>query len=256
MSFLRSFVINLEHDHTRRAHMQAQLEALGMQAEFVPAVNGRALCAADYALYDRQKALRIYGVEMMDTEIGCYLSHYRLYERMVREAIPVALIMEDDIEISPAFPAIINELIADPAPPWLAVRFESLRGRVREAKRTKFKGECVKPLHNAGLYRLHTHVLGFGAYLIRREGAEHMLRYGQRIFMPIDQTMDRYWENGITPYIVRPLPVHQRQDFESRIGARPPSRHVGQPLRVQIARRAQRLSDGLHKRLHALCKRG
>ncbi|TWB38784.1 glycosyl transferase family 25 [Nitrospirillum viridazoti] len=244
------FVINLEHDGVRRAHMTEQCARLGLAVEFVPAVNGRALSEADRAVYDRARALRVYGVEMLDTEIGCYLSHYRLYERMVRENIPAALIMEDDVELSPALPRIVEDLLADPAPEWQVVRLESLRPRVREPKTPKFRGRTVQTLRDGELVRLGTHVLGFGAYLIRLDGARRMLDYGRRIFMPVDQTMDRYWDNGIAPYLVRPIPVRQRTDMDSRIGARPAGRHEGQPLAIQLARRWQRLSDSVRKRLY------
>ena len=245
----KSFVINLEGDTERRGHMEKQLDKIELKAEFVPAINGRALSEADRRAYDRKKTLRVYGVEMMDTEIGCYLSHYRLYERIVRENISVALIMEDDIEISPDLPRVVDDLVSDTTPEWLVVRLESLRGRVREPKNEKFKGMSVRTLQDGELYKLGTHVLGFGAYLIRKEGAQRMLEYARNIFMPIDQTMDRYWENGIVPYIVRPLPVYQRQDFESRIGSRPPGRHASQPFFLKLQRRSQRISDGIQKRI-------
>ena len=47
-----------------------------------------------------------------------------------------------------------------------------------------------------------------------------MLTYGRRISRPIDQTLDRYWENGIVPYVVRPFPVRQHPAFKSEIGVR------------------------------------
>lgn len=248
------FVINLAHDAERRGHMDKQLAKVGFSAEFIPAVNGRALSDIDWQAYDKAKALRIYGVEMMGTEIGCTLSHYRLYERIVRDNIPVALIMEDDIEISPNLPRILEDLLANPSPEWLVVRLESLRGRVREPKSPKFKGKSIQKLRDGELYKLGTHVLGFGAYLIRKEAAERMLDYGRRVFMPADQTMDRYWENGIVPYIVRPLPVYQRRDMESRT-ERPPNRRAGQPLSQYVSRRWQRIVDGVRKRLFALTQR-
>jgi glycosyl transferase, family 25 len=245
-----TFIINLERDAERRDYMRKQLENLGMQAEFVPAVDGRALSPFDRTAYDPAKALRVYGVEMMDSEIGCYLSHYRLYERIVQENINAALILEDDCEISPELPQIVRELVADPVPEWLVVRFDTLREKVREPKCRKFMGQRVKTLQHGNLHRLDTHVLGFGAYLIRKDGAVRMLDYGRRIFMPIDQTMDRYWENGIAPYIVRPIPARQNQGYESRIGARPAGRHRGQPFHIYLARRWQRLSDGVSKRIY------
>ncbi len=247
-----TFVINLQRDTERRDYMCKQLQQLGMTSEFIPAVDGRAMDTACWKTYDRAKTLRIYGVEMMATEIGCYLSHFHIYERMIREAIPVALVMEDDIVCNPNLPSIIEDLLSNPAPEWLVVRLESQRGRVVTPRKKAFLGRAVQHLRHGELTRLGTHVLGFGAYLIRKEGAQRMLEYGNPIFMPIDQTMDRYHENGIAPYIVRPLPVHQDQKIKSRIGARPPNRNKGQPLYVRLVSRVQRIKDGISKRIYAL----
>jgi hypothetical protein len=119
---LPCFVISLEQDTERRDHMHRQLDALGLRAEFVPAVNGSSLAPGDWSQYDRERCLQIYGVEMMPNEIGCFLSHYRLYERVVRENLPVALIMEDDLEIRPEFPLVLEDLLKAENPRWAVGR--------------------------------------------------------------------------------------------------------------------------------------
>lgn len=255
MSVFSSFVINLARDSVRRNHMREQLEKRGLSAEFIPAVDGRVLSAEDRSLYSREKALRIYGVEMMDTEIACALSHYRLYEKIVRDGIDVALIMEDDIELSPQFSPIVRTLAEDPNPEWLVVRLESMRPRVRAAEGRKFEGQKIKTFSDGELYQLQTHVLGLGAYMIRKEGAKRMLDYARPIFMASDQMMDRYWENGIIPYVIRPFPAYQRMDFENRTGARPSNRHRKQPAHIRWVRRGQRILDGIRKRLFWLLHR-
>lgn len=243
------FVINLARDAERRAHMAAILDAIGVAAEFVPAVDGNALTEADRAVYDRPRCLRFYGVDMLPSEIGCYLSHYRLYERIIRERLDVALILEDDVYIDSALPDIVDALYACPVQDWLVIRLNTLRARVERPTSAPFRGTPVATLGGGrGLYRLGTHVLGAGAYLIKREGAARMLDYGRRIFMPIDHTMDRFWDNGIVPYVVWPFPVHHRTDLESRIGARPPERRHDQPLAIRLQRRLQRVQDGFRKR--------
>lgn len=243
------FVINLARDAERRAAMVAALDEIGMAAEFVPAVDGRALSDADRAAYDRRRCLAVYGVDMLPSELGCYLSHYRLCERIVREEIEAALVLEDDVRLDPALPAIVDALLAGPAQDWRVVRLNTLRGRVANPPSAWWRGRQVAALPDGyGLYRLGTHVLGAGGYLIKRAGAARMVEYGRRIFMPIDHTMDRFWDNGIVPYVVRPFPVHHRADLESRIGARPPARHRDQPFAVQARRRLQRLKDGVRKR--------
>jgi glycosyl transferase family 25 len=249
---LPCFVISLEQDTERRDHMHRQLDALGLHAEFVPAVNGGSLAAADWSQYDRERCLQIYGVEMMPNEIGCFLSHYRLYERVVRENLPVALIMEDDLEIRPEFPLVLEDLLKAENPRWAVVRFESQRGRLINPKTRSDRGVTVQTLREGELVKLKIHVLGLGAYLISLDGARRMLAHGRKIFMPIDQTMDRFWENGIEPYIVRPLQVRQRPELTSRIGTRAYERRRKVSWSVKLQRRLQRMRDSLNKRAYWL----
>ncbi len=247
------FVINMERDTARRQHMVEVLGRIGMAAEFVTAVDGRAMPASDRAAYDHARALRIYGVGMKDSEIGCFLSHYRIYERMLREGIETALVLEDDVTIQPNLPTVVADLLACPYTGWLVVRLDTKLGPVAHPVTPKFTGTPVAELPNGGtFYRLRTKVLGVGAYLIRREGAARMVAYGKRIFMPIDQAMDRYWENGIIPHAVRPFPVDQGDDFGSHSGDRSNARRQEQPLPVRMRRRLQRMEDGVRKRVFNL----
>ena len=249
MAMPPTFVINLERDTERRRHMTSLLRELGLAAEFVSAVNGRSLTAAERAAYDRARALRIYGVEMMDTEIACCLSHYGIYRRMIDEDIATALILEDDVRVDAGFPTVVQDVLASSFTDWLVVRFDTKRTQLHAPPSAKFAGTRVAELPGGGaMYRLRTHVLGTGAYLIRNEGAARMLSYGARIFMPIDQTMDRFWENGIVPYVVRPFPVLQNEDFGSSTGVRPPDRRSAQPAPVRLLRRGQRMVDAVRKR--------
>jgi glycosyl transferase family 25 len=179
MPTLPIFVINLERDVERRRHMTAVLGGLGLAAEFVTAVNGRQLAESDRAAFDRARSQRIYGVDMMDTEIACYLSHYRLYERIVRERIDAALIMEDDVHVEPILPRIVADLLVCRFTEWLVVRLDSKRTEMHHPPTARYSGTRVAELSGgASLYRLRFRVLGTGAYLIRRAGAERMLAYG------------------------------------------------------------------------------
>ena len=194
---------------------------------------------------------------MWDTEIACFFSHRNLHARMVAGGIEAALILEDDVHMEPSLPQVVRDLLAHPFQDWLVVRFDSKRTQLHVPPSARFRGTEVAALPGGGaLFRLGTHVLGTGAYLIKREGAARMLAYSRRIFMPIDHTMDRFWANGIQPYVVRPFPVLQKHDFGSSTGASKPERRGGQPLGRLLARRAQRLLDGLHKRAFLLVRGG
>ena len=245
---LKIFVISLERAVERRAHMVRLLKSLGLEAEFVSAVDGQALTPADRRQYDSRLARLDYRSEMTDTEIACYLSHYRIYERICREGLPMALILEDDIEVKSNLAQVLRDLVAQPDPEWMVVRLQTQRGRVLDPRTAKDRGRAVCNLPGGALYQLDTHVLGGCAYVVRRQAAEIMLEYGRRISRPIDQTLDRYWENGIVPYVVRPFPVRQHPAFCSEIGVRGKAAYADERRLDAVRGRLRRAGDGLRKR--------
>jgi glycosyl transferase family 25 len=241
----KTFVVSLERAVERRAHMQKLLKKLGLEAQFIKAVDGAALTDAQRARYDRAKANLLYGSEMTGGEIACYLSHYQIYEHIVASDIEVALILEDDIDCVEDLRAIVRELALQEDPQWTVVRLQSAKVNVVTPDSARAFGAPVAQVAGRTLCRLTTTVLGGCAYLIRREAAAVMLEFGRRIFLPIDHTLDRYWENGIVPFVIRPLPVWQNDALASAIGPRG-SEVFGKAGTAR--KRARRAIDGFNKR--------
>ena len=118
------WVINLQRSPHRRAYMQKQLESRGLTFEFVDAVDGRLLTAEQRGLYSQSEAMAYYGRELSDAEIGCALSHARVYERMVERGLPELLVLEDDVELGDEFWLLVQ--MRDMFPPdWEAINFAS-----------------------------------------------------------------------------------------------------------------------------------
>ena len=75
----------------------------------MPAVDGSTLSpAARCAAVSRFHALLARGRLYTPGQIGCTLSHHAVYRRMIDENIPAALVFEDDVLLSPAFPAALT----------------------------------------------------------------------------------------------------------------------------------------------------
>ena len=248
-SQVKIFVISLDRAVERREHMKLLCQKLGLQVTFVSGVDGRNLTADQRSRYNPAKARRIYGCEMTNSEIGCYLSHYSVYARMTHEGIDTALIIEDDISCADDLKHIIEQLARLRASAWQVVRLQSTKKSVSSPASSRAFGKPVGKVGERDLCQLQNGVLGGCAYMIRRPAAEAMLRYGRKIFMPIDQALDRYWENGIVPFVVRPLPVWHEDMFESNIGVR--GRAIASPGDALQAfrRRIQRLRDSFDKRV-------
>ncbi|MCY4500067.1 MAG: glycosyltransferase family 25 protein, partial [Alphaproteobacteria bacterium] len=104
------FVISLEREPERRARMRQELA--GFDFEFFDAVDGKALDAADYAHRMDAEWFRIMrGRELAPGEIGCFLSHYALWEHLVETGIPCALVLEDDARLEDGFRKVVAEAV-------------------------------------------------------------------------------------------------------------------------------------------------
>ena len=242
------FVINLARSTQRRARMQERLAAIGLAGQFVTATDGTRLSAAELARYDAHRARRVYGSEMSAGEIACCLSHLAVLARIRDQALPAALVLEDDVIFAPGFAALLHDLCALPDRPWQVVRLNVLKGPVLAPRTRRDHGREIARLGGFGLYRVGRNPLGAGAYLVTAEGAAAILRHADPIFAPFDHMLDRFWENGILPYVVRPCPVWQDQSLGSEIGLRGTRRYTTTLLGA-ARRHWQRVTDSVNKRL-------
>ncbi|NP_001108473.1 chromosome associated protein D3 [Bombyx mori] len=101
------YMINLERRQERRFLMELSFKELGMSVQHFSAIDGRNLDMND---------LREYSITLMPNyedpyhkrpmkagEVGCFLSHYYIWQDIVKNHHRVALLLEDDIHFVPYF---------------------------------------------------------------------------------------------------------------------------------------------------------
>ncbi len=110
---MKIFLINLEKNQERLLAMDQQLRAFNLVYERVDAILGRALSSqALKQVYSRTRSALARGQGLKLGEIGCALSHLKIYKRMVDEQIDCALILEDDLMLSKDFPNVVAQVEA------------------------------------------------------------------------------------------------------------------------------------------------
>ncbi len=93
------WILNLERSVDRRKYMESHLNELNWRFEMIPAVDGKYLGPEDLKHYSAQEAMKTIQREMKPGEIGCALSHAKMWERILAENIEEVLILEDDVAI-------------------------------------------------------------------------------------------------------------------------------------------------------------
>lgn len=107
MSFDRIFMINLLRRPERRTKMEQSFKEIGLQVEHMAAIDGNAL-TPEYLDEIGVKFLPGYSDPfqhrpMTKGEIGCFLSHFMIWEKQVLENLNEVLVLEDDIRFEPYF---------------------------------------------------------------------------------------------------------------------------------------------------------
>lgn len=177
---MQIFVISLAGAADRRAFISAQLAKVGLPFEFVDAVWGKDHYS-DPGCYDREKALRIELRNMTPGEVGCALSHQKIYSMIEERGLPYALVMEDDAVVSPDLPE--------------ALRL--LEGRIRpndliQLERCDvYSKKGIEPLF--GKYRLvKPAMVKYGSmcqsagYVITKEAAAKIRSINSPVYVPAD----------------------------------------------------------------------
>jgi len=238
------WVISLEQAAERRERVGAAFAALGLACTILDAVDGRALTPAQVGRYSEWRACFEMGRGLRQGELGAALSHLAVYERMVREEIPVVAVFEDDVEPGPDLPRLLAATDGLP-PDWEVVNL-----------RTTFLWSDPRPVATAPIadgYRVCTYgrtPLGAVGYLVNLAGARRALAAAHPVALPADELLFRPHPAGLTRYGIEPSPLGHR-DTESEVIRRAEPvvrpRPVLQPLMWVVAtagkvrRRAERV---------------
>ncbi len=191
------YVINLDRDAERMASIRANLGALGLPFERLPAVMGK-----DVPDWEKLVDLPAYGWRnRLETpragEVGCYLSHLKAMETFLRTGAPWCVILEDDVEVLPACAEVLRSLAEKDD--WDLVKLFNFHSGMPVTKR---------PL--SGGHRLVAHLTrttSSAAYVVNRRAAETLLKSMRPISEQVDHALDRPWETGLRTRGIRPMPV-------------------------------------------------
>lgn len=109
MPELPIFLINLDHRPDRLAFVSAQLAQLNLPFIRKAAVNGAQLTVQQQTLFDQRRFILEQKKKPVLGEIGCAWSHRQIWQHMLDEQLPYALILEDDIQIDSRMPDFLTD---------------------------------------------------------------------------------------------------------------------------------------------------
>lgn len=208
-SFPPVFVINLERNTDRRISIEAQFTQAGLGFEIHAATDGARLAPSDLALYDEDYVFDHISRTLSPSEIGCYLSHQKIWQRILDDKIPWAVVLEDDVLIQAALKDIFAQIGKLPFK-WDLIRLAGLLPTPHvHVSRLTGDFRLTAPLQGAS---------GTQAYCISRRGAQKLLSFSTMIRGTVDDNViDNCWKTGLRILAVHPYPITEDKAHVSNI---------------------------------------
>lgn len=205
-------MISLPEAAHRRERITKRLEELGFPYSIFGGIDGRKMDVQAHPDYDATHRHRYFGRDLLGGELGCFLSHRGVLEKIVAENLPCALVLEDDALLQDALPAVISALMQRAPLPDL-VRFI---GKDKVYNATQKHIANLTPDHT--LVRLQGTPGGAYAYFVSQEGAQKLLKHLHKIYLPVDTVMGYSWTTGVDNLVTIPSPVTHGALEDTHIG--------------------------------------
>lgn len=194
------FVINMAGNTTRMVRAAAELDRLSIPFTRFEAVDGRALPVAELArVYDPVANITRSRHPMIGGEIGCYLSHVALWEKIAVGDAAGGIILEDDFAAADDLAQVLDAIARDPGDWEIAKLFSARKSQKLLDARPLVQGRAI-----AVPYKVPNTTLG---YAIRREAAARLAARALPVSRPIDEDHKHFWEIGLRVALVAPPPL-------------------------------------------------
>lgn len=219
---MKNFIINLPQSVERKNNVISQLSQLSIEPNFIEAVDGSLLTPEEL---ENKVIGRNY---LSPGEIGCALSHLKIYQIMIEEHIPYALIFEDDIQLSPMFtPNVLTQIES------FLQKIPDTQPHVILLYDTGFKSKPLAKLNET--ITINKTVNGFTthAYFINLQAAKNILAIQSPLKFEIDAWKHYIYLDQLQLNCVIPSLVHQDRQIASII-AQQKGRDFSDPNRRKL----------------------
>lgn len=174
---MQCYLINLDRSADRLEFMENEFKRNDLSFVRVPAVDGRLLSDNErYAVMGTEQRA---DMPISPSEIGCFLSHRKCLELIAGASDPYAAIFEDDVALSNDAHHFLK------ADTWIpkgsdVIKIEThgqviqIENLTKVAATSRYIGQL-----------LSKHVC-MGGYIVSKEAAQHILKYMDKISLPVD----------------------------------------------------------------------
>lgn len=199
-----TYLINLDGSHERLDRATKQLADVHWPFERFSAVDGRGKDLTEFANYDNQGANDVLGRRLMNSELGCYLSHYRCVEKFLTTDADYLVVLEDDMKIKQDFKAKLDAVLE-----YLDRHKELDWYLINIAAKKKKLAKDITQMGDMNLWHaFYFPIRGLGL-VWSRQGAEAFIQAGKIMTMPVDIFFQTWLSKngkglGVWPALVRP----------------------------------------------------
>lgn len=209
--------------------MAAQFSRLAIDAGFVRGVDAAA--GQHLPFLPRTRRARWWrSRRFLPGEIGCFASHYGLWESCAAGVAPF-VVLEDDIEIGDDFAECLR----------IAGRYIDRFGLIRLSALSpeRPKLALIDVEDGRRFVRFLKSPWGTQGYMLSPGAARQLLRHCEHWIDAVDFYLDQYWVHGVETVALLPSCVRQFDNLSSLIqnGRRAPANPVGKPGRLWLSMR-------------------
>jgi len=206
MAEYKTFIVHLQRATGRKVQVRDLLSKAPYEAEVVDAVDGAKLPAAEMDACYRVKSFMQpkYPFKLSLGEIGCFLSHRKVWQLIVDQGLDGGLIFEDDVAIDPT---------------TFAQALTLAENHVRELGYIQFQVREVKDLTTVFTQDGDTKIvqpivtpLRTSAQFVSGAAAQELLELTEKFDRPVDGLLQLYWETGLQLSCVVPSGVSDRTE--------------------------------------------
>lgn len=245
---MKIFIINLKKDTERKKKITKSLKKLGINYEIIEWIYAKDLTLEEInRIYDKHRAIKELWRELKIWEIWCALSHFKIFNKILKEKIEYSLILEDDVIINDKLLQVIKKIkysknikwdyltlnytIFDKN--WIKIFLTNIFNNYKEKNNilVLFKNllllmpaiildfifEIIWKFHIWIWKRFKPLYLTWW-YFITNNWAKKILSINKKVFLPQDILIEKYRNKiNLKFYFIYPLILKQNNLFESNI---------------------------------------